>query len=220
MPPPPPRRPPPLASRPGPFPPLTAVRGCCRARPSRARAPMGKGAGPPSTVSSAGAQMNGKPGSLSQVRCAAPHCCTLGRRRTYNFQYLCCPCDQLGAMQVRAVTFSFLCPLLEKYGTFIARCNALIEKVSSFIYRPTVQPPSRSLSSTSSGCCARSSGGRRCGSWGRWPRWRWPRRPLSTCRHGRRCACPLGTQHRDARSIENYRGVRCPGIKFGAPNSL
>eukprot|EP01052_Picozoa_sp_SAG31_P030738 SAG31_NODE_3179_length_4583_cov_1.884478_6_plen_364_part_00 len=32
--------------------------------------------------------------------------------------------------QVRAVTFSFLCPLLEKYGTFIARCNALIEKVS------------------------------------------------------------------------------------------
>eukprot|EP01052_Picozoa_sp_SAG31_P005406 SAG31_NODE_237_length_19590_cov_13.149915_12_plen_277_part_00 len=33
---------------------------------------------------------------------------------------------------VRVVTFSFLCPLLEKYGTFIARCNALIEKVSSF----------------------------------------------------------------------------------------
>eukprot|EP01052_Picozoa_sp_SAG31_P070663 SAG31_NODE_29530_length_393_cov_2.479592_1_plen_76_part_01 len=32
---------------------------------------------------------------------------------------------------VRVVTFSFLCPLLEKYGTFIARCNALIEKVSS-----------------------------------------------------------------------------------------
>eukprot|EP01052_Picozoa_sp_SAG31_P019578 SAG31_NODE_1432_length_8373_cov_8.838289_13_plen_340_part_00 len=32
--------------------------------------------------------------------------------------------------QVRGVTFSFLCPLLEKYGTFIARCNALIEKVS------------------------------------------------------------------------------------------
>eukprot|EP01052_Picozoa_sp_SAG31_P060027 SAG31_NODE_19251_length_608_cov_0.982318_2_plen_74_part_01 len=28
--------------------------------------------------------------------------------------------------KVRAVTFSFLCPLLEKYGTFIARCNALI----------------------------------------------------------------------------------------------
>eukprot|EP01052_Picozoa_sp_SAG31_P036669 SAG31_NODE_4613_length_3097_cov_1.783189_2_plen_171_part_00 len=25
-----------------------------------------------------------------------------------------------------------MCPLLEKYGTFIARCNALIEKVSSF----------------------------------------------------------------------------------------
>eukprot|EP01052_Picozoa_sp_SAG31_P067914 SAG31_NODE_26720_length_437_cov_1.529586_1_plen_52_part_10 len=24
----------------------------------------------------------------------------------------------------------FLCPLLEKYGAFIARCNALIEKVS------------------------------------------------------------------------------------------
>eukprot|EP01052_Picozoa_sp_SAG31_P011346 SAG31_NODE_640_length_13322_cov_4.396703_5_plen_243_part_00 len=33
---------------------------------------------------------------------------------------------------LRVVTFSFLCPLLEKYGTFIARCNALIEKVSSF----------------------------------------------------------------------------------------
>eukprot|EP01052_Picozoa_sp_SAG31_P014985 SAG31_NODE_948_length_10825_cov_9.412829_18_plen_50_part_00 len=33
-------------------------------------------------------------------------------------------------LQVRAVTFSFLCPPLEKYGTFIARCNALIEKVS------------------------------------------------------------------------------------------
>eukprot|EP01052_Picozoa_sp_SAG31_P059879 SAG31_NODE_19122_length_611_cov_1.724609_1_plen_138_part_00 len=33
---------------------------------------------------------------------------------------------------VRVVTFSFLCPLLEKDGTFIARCNALIEKVSSF----------------------------------------------------------------------------------------
>eukprot|EP01052_Picozoa_sp_SAG31_P043556 SAG31_NODE_7297_length_1728_cov_1.027010_2_plen_221_part_00 len=29
------------------------------------------------------------------------------------------------------VTFSFLCALLEKYGTFIARCNALIEKVPS-----------------------------------------------------------------------------------------
>eukprot|EP01052_Picozoa_sp_SAG31_P027773 SAG31_NODE_2627_length_5351_cov_3.055979_4_plen_844_part_00 len=35
--------------------------------------------------------------------------------------------------QVRVVTFSFLCPLLEKYGTFIARCNALIEKVSPCI---------------------------------------------------------------------------------------
>eukprot|EP01052_Picozoa_sp_SAG31_P052032 SAG31_NODE_12644_length_927_cov_1.437198_3_plen_120_part_01 len=33
---------------------------------------------------------------------------------------------------VRVVTFSFLCPLLEKCGTFIARCNALIEKVPSF----------------------------------------------------------------------------------------
>ena len=33
--------------------------------------------------------------------------------------------------KVRAVAFSFLCPLLEKYGTFIARCNALIEKVST-----------------------------------------------------------------------------------------
>eukprot|EP01052_Picozoa_sp_SAG31_P019710 SAG31_NODE_1450_length_8307_cov_3.676657_2_plen_95_part_00 len=27
--------------------------------------------------------------------------------------------------------FLVLCPLLEKYGTFIARCNALIEKVST-----------------------------------------------------------------------------------------
>eukprot|EP01052_Picozoa_sp_SAG31_P043290 SAG31_NODE_7164_length_1770_cov_1.464671_1_plen_145_part_01 len=36
-----------------------------------------------------------------------------------------------GRDSVRVVTFSFLCPLLEKYGTFIARCNALIEKVSS-----------------------------------------------------------------------------------------
>eukprot|EP01052_Picozoa_sp_SAG31_P012869 SAG31_NODE_762_length_12275_cov_14.077119_4_plen_664_part_00 len=34
---------------------------------------------------------------------------------------------------VRAVTFSFLCPLLEKCETFIARCNALIEKVSTFL---------------------------------------------------------------------------------------
>ena len=34
---------------------------------------------------------------------------------------------------VRVVTFSFLCPLLEKHGTFIARCNALIEKVSPCI---------------------------------------------------------------------------------------
>eukprot|EP01052_Picozoa_sp_SAG31_P047052 SAG31_NODE_9252_length_1308_cov_1.358974_2_plen_244_part_00 len=33
---------------------------------------------------------------------------------------------------VRVVTFSFLCQLSEKCGTFIARCNALIEKVSSF----------------------------------------------------------------------------------------
>eukprot|EP01052_Picozoa_sp_SAG31_P020759 SAG31_NODE_1575_length_7841_cov_3.083958_4_plen_79_part_00 len=37
-----------------------------------------------------------------------------------------------GNPAVRAVTFSFLCPLSEKYGTFIARCSALIEKVSSF----------------------------------------------------------------------------------------
>eukprot|EP01052_Picozoa_sp_SAG31_P008541 SAG31_NODE_434_length_15737_cov_10.315450_1_plen_517_part_00 len=37
---------------------------------------------------------------------------------------------------VRVVTFSFLCPLLEKCGTFIARCNALIEKVSSFSQFP------------------------------------------------------------------------------------
>eukprot|EP01052_Picozoa_sp_SAG31_P002853 SAG31_NODE_103_length_25164_cov_12.124317_21_plen_482_part_00 len=35
--------------------------------------------------------------------------------------------------KVRAVTFSFLCPLLEKHGTFIARCNALIERVSPCI---------------------------------------------------------------------------------------
>eukprot|EP01052_Picozoa_sp_SAG31_P010841 SAG31_NODE_603_length_13622_cov_19.019953_3_plen_211_part_00 len=35
-----------------------------------------------------------------------------------------------GEFEVRAVTFSFLCPLLEKYGTFIARFNTLIEKVS------------------------------------------------------------------------------------------
>eukprot|EP01052_Picozoa_sp_SAG31_P027317 SAG31_NODE_2546_length_5531_cov_1.748159_6_plen_134_part_00 len=35
--------------------------------------------------------------------------------------------------QVRAVTFSFLCQLSEKYDTFIARCNALIEKVSPCI---------------------------------------------------------------------------------------
>eukprot|EP01052_Picozoa_sp_SAG31_P047318 SAG31_NODE_9423_length_1278_cov_4.667515_1_plen_91_part_10 len=39
--------------------------------------------------------------------------------------------------KVRVVTFSFLCPLLEKCGTFIARCNALIEKVSTF--KGTVQ---------------------------------------------------------------------------------
>eukprot|EP01052_Picozoa_sp_SAG31_P035807 SAG31_NODE_4368_length_3306_cov_15.927346_6_plen_184_part_00 len=32
--------------------------------------------------------------------------------------------------QVRSYFLSFLCPLLEKCGTFIARCNALIEKVS------------------------------------------------------------------------------------------
>eukprot|EP01052_Picozoa_sp_SAG31_P025986 SAG31_NODE_2319_length_5944_cov_9.686056_8_plen_263_part_00 len=38
---------------------------------------------------------------------------------------------------VRVVTFSFLCPLSERYGTFIARCNALIEKVSPF--RATVE---------------------------------------------------------------------------------
>eukprot|EP01052_Picozoa_sp_SAG31_P048117 SAG31_NODE_9924_length_1209_cov_1.432432_3_plen_93_part_00 len=39
----------------------------------------------------------------------------------------------LHKFKVREVTFSFLCPLLEKYGTFIARCNALIEKVSALI---------------------------------------------------------------------------------------
>eukprot|EP01052_Picozoa_sp_SAG31_P016348 SAG31_NODE_1079_length_10031_cov_5.270741_5_plen_115_part_00 len=31
---------------------------------------------------------------------------------------------------------SFVCPLLEKYGNFIAICNALIEKVSTFIGAP------------------------------------------------------------------------------------
>eukprot|EP01052_Picozoa_sp_SAG31_P062437 SAG31_NODE_21418_length_543_cov_0.984479_1_plen_71_part_10 len=41
-------------------------------------------------------------------------------------------------VQVRAVAFSFLCPLLEKCGTFIARCNALIEKVST-MYSSVVQ---------------------------------------------------------------------------------
>eukprot|EP01052_Picozoa_sp_SAG31_P022548 SAG31_NODE_1797_length_7244_cov_8.328621_6_plen_266_part_00 len=41
-------------------------------------------------------------------------------------------CWRCSRSTVRVVTFSFLCPLLEKYGTFIARCNALIEKVSSF----------------------------------------------------------------------------------------
>eukprot|EP01052_Picozoa_sp_SAG31_P034150 SAG31_NODE_3949_length_3725_cov_1.821566_5_plen_137_part_00 len=46
---------------------------------------------------------------------------------------------------VRVVTFSFLCPLLEKYGTFIARCNALIEKVSSFRqFRLSRQTPATS----------------------------------------------------------------------------
>eukprot|EP01052_Picozoa_sp_SAG31_P035907 SAG31_NODE_4398_length_3239_cov_6.414380_2_plen_191_part_00 len=33
----------------------------------------------------------------------------------------------------QGVTFSFVCPLSEKHGTSIARCNALIEKVSPFI---------------------------------------------------------------------------------------
>eukprot|EP01052_Picozoa_sp_SAG31_P010981 SAG31_NODE_611_length_13558_cov_224.959730_17_plen_251_part_00 len=56
----------------------------------------------------------------------------------------CCPHDlqrsvrTVGAgrgarkQAVRAVTFSFLCPLFEKHETFIAICKALIEKVSSF----------------------------------------------------------------------------------------
>eukprot|EP01052_Picozoa_sp_SAG31_P029574 SAG31_NODE_2950_length_4870_cov_3.507860_2_plen_204_part_00 len=39
----------------------------------------------------------------------------------------------INCCKVRVVTFSFLCPLLDKYGTFIERCNALIEKVSTFI---------------------------------------------------------------------------------------
>eukprot|EP01052_Picozoa_sp_SAG31_P023363 SAG31_NODE_1921_length_6916_cov_6.643245_7_plen_400_part_00 len=33
-----------------------------------------------------------------------------------------------------------MCPLVEKHGTFIARCNALIEKVSSFIVVPWPPP--------------------------------------------------------------------------------
>eukprot|EP01052_Picozoa_sp_SAG31_P012502 SAG31_NODE_733_length_12491_cov_7.073112_7_plen_194_part_00 len=49
------------------------------------------------------------------------------------------PCQIVKAngKPVSGVTFSFLCQLLEKYGTFIARCNALIEKVSSFRGLPT-----------------------------------------------------------------------------------
>eukprot|EP01052_Picozoa_sp_SAG31_P023765 SAG31_NODE_1982_length_6745_cov_8.400090_2_plen_244_part_00 len=38
-----------------------------------------------------------------------------------------------GTMKVSAVTFSFLCQLLEKYGTLIERNTALIEKVSPCI---------------------------------------------------------------------------------------
>eukprot|EP01052_Picozoa_sp_SAG31_P006797 SAG31_NODE_317_length_17813_cov_5.788585_4_plen_468_part_00 len=54
---------------------------------------------------------------------------------------------------VRAVTFSFLCPLLEKYGTFIARCNALIEKVSSFSVRSRfrIRPRVRRLGQPATG---------------------------------------------------------------------
>eukprot|EP01052_Picozoa_sp_SAG31_P039798 SAG31_NODE_5597_length_2431_cov_3.747856_1_plen_174_part_00 len=39
----------------------------------------------------------------------------------------------------------FLCPLLGKYGTFIARCNALIEKVST-MYRNYRSPCGRTTS--------------------------------------------------------------------------
>eukprot|EP01052_Picozoa_sp_SAG31_P042765 SAG31_NODE_6895_length_1858_cov_1.828880_1_plen_188_part_00 len=64
----------------------------------------------------------------------APHADKIGFRKRYcNATYN--PGTLTNATlprAVRVVTFSFLCPLLEKYGTFIARCNALIEKVSSF----------------------------------------------------------------------------------------
>eukprot|EP01052_Picozoa_sp_SAG31_P010179 SAG31_NODE_548_length_14222_cov_10.926574_17_plen_275_part_00 len=43
------------------------------------------------------------------------------------------PADDERWMQVRVVTFSFLCQQFEKYGTFIARRSALIEKVSPCI---------------------------------------------------------------------------------------
>eukprot|EP01052_Picozoa_sp_SAG31_P027256 SAG31_NODE_2535_length_5550_cov_3.770134_5_plen_341_part_00 len=70
--------------------------------------------------------------------------------------------------RVRVVTFSFLCPLLEKYGTFIARCNALIEKVSSFSaladyvritgsLTPTDQLLSADEARTSVAICAKAS---------------------------------------------------------------
>eukprot|EP01052_Picozoa_sp_SAG31_P025480 SAG31_NODE_2235_length_6123_cov_2.723274_8_plen_173_part_00 len=44
----------------------------------------------------------------------------------------------------QGVTFSFLCQLSEKYGTFIARCNALIEKVSP-CYKATRNDSERKL---------------------------------------------------------------------------
>eukprot|EP01052_Picozoa_sp_SAG31_P023749 SAG31_NODE_1978_length_6749_cov_5.971579_4_plen_354_part_00 len=55
-----------------------------------------------------------------------------GRARTGGYVPFDENYDNMLMDTVRVVTFSFLCPLLEKYGTFIVRCNALIEKVSSF----------------------------------------------------------------------------------------
>eukprot|EP01052_Picozoa_sp_SAG31_P009250 SAG31_NODE_482_length_15056_cov_5.057364_14_plen_226_part_00 len=55
---------------------------------------------------------------------------------------------------VRAVTFSFLCPLFEKYGTLIERCTALIEKVPSF--RAPLRPCAVSTTGRTSPCAAPS----------------------------------------------------------------
>eukprot|EP01052_Picozoa_sp_SAG31_P035337 SAG31_NODE_4250_length_3419_cov_24.125904_3_plen_360_part_00 len=63
------------------------------------------------------------------------------RQRTYRKRLLMalegrigrvgCSCSNCEAG--KKLLSSSLCPLLEKYGTFIARCNALIEKLSPFI---------------------------------------------------------------------------------------